>query len=142
MYVWSDGQNHRITVVGGLAFCQAFEVPNVDRSRRALLLGEMAGSARKMIERGIRPLGLILDLRRVTPIDDEPGRAALANLMRCFRGAGLPVGVLLRDAEKDPSGYLPKEEESGARLFSSLPAAESWVRSGNGAQQRVNSPAS
>lgn len=130
MYVWSDGKNHRISMVSGIAYCQVFDAPGLEDGQRAMQLCEMTASARKMIDRGIRPLGLILDLRRTAPITDESGRMALGALLARFDQAQLPVSLLVRDDTTYVAKYLPAGQAAKGRVFLSLAAAESWVRSG------------
>lgn len=128
MYVWSDGHNHRISMVGGIAFCQVFDTPGLVENHRSILLGEMAASARQILDRGLRPLGLILDLRRTPPIGNESGKMALGALISRWDKAGLPICLLVRDEKTCVSSYLEAMEAKRPRVLTSLPSAESWIR--------------
>ncbi len=128
MHVWSDGENYRISMVGGIAYCQIYDCPGLSDGRKALLLSEMAASARRMLDRGLRPLGLVIDLRRASRIEAESGKLALGAMLARWQKAQLPAGVLVRDESTQLSSFLQATEASKVRVFTSLVKAEYWMR--------------
>lgn len=135
MYVWAEAEKFRISIQGGIAYCQVWEPPGLSSGKRTELAAELSGAGRRMLERGLRPLGLVLDLRRTTEPKDAPTRLALAALVGAWERARLPIAVLCgaAPAARDGlQGLVSTHAPRQARLVEKLHEAEAWIHGGAG----------
>jgi hypothetical protein len=139
MYVWTEGENHRISIQGSIAYCQVWDPPGIDGRRRTELAADLSSAGRRMIERGLRPLGLVLDLRRTQEPQDAPTRLALAALLAAWERARLPVAILTGSTSRSRTSlarlievHAPRQ----GRILDKLLTAEAWIQAG-GAESRV-----
>ncbi len=131
MYVWSEGEGFRISMVGDLAYLKIQDpAGSGDGQRRLQVLEEAASSAARILDRGFRPLGLVLDLRRAGEILDEREQAVVGGLLARWDRANLTISLLTRKRAELMANLVfiaDAHARTTARVVTSLQEAENWV---------------